>query len=118
MSLVGEWEAVESALPAGWGSARFELTVTEGDYDRAAALLGPAQPNLAAPGVLRFTAAHDGSGASPGAVKRLLGRLDDAGIDGSLTVLSSEVNPITPRAELTTLAESWDAALATLPADW
>jgi hypothetical protein len=118
MSLVGEWEAVESTLPAGWGSARLELTLTEGDHDQAVALLGPAQPQLAAPSGLRFTAAHDGSGTSPGAVKRLLGRLDDAGIGGTLTVLASEVNPITPRAELTTLAESWDAALATLPADW
>src|SRR6266849_5181822 len=118
MSLVGVWETVESALPAGWGSARLELAVTEGDYDQAAALLGPAQPHLAAPGVLRFSAARDGSGTSPGAVKRLLGRLEDAGIEGTLTVLSSDVTPITPPAEHKTLAESWDAALATLPADW
>jgi hypothetical protein len=118
MSLVEEWETVESGLPTGWGSAHLELTVTEGDDDQAAALLGPAQPLRTAPDVLRFTVARDGSGPAPGAVKRLLGRLEAAGIGGTLTVLSSEVAPITAPAEQKTLAESWDAALATLPADW
>ena len=118
MSLVGEWDVAESGLPAGWGSARLELTVTEGDDDQAAALLGPAQPHRAAPGVLRFTLARDGSGPGAAAVKRLFGRLDAAGIGGTVAVLSSEAATVTQPAEQKTLAESWDEALATLPADW
>lgn len=118
MSLTGEWKAAQAGLPDGWGSARLELTVSEGDYQQAAALLGPAQVYEAAPGVLRFGVARDGSGPGADAVGRLLARLDEAGIVGSLAVLSSEAAPVARPAQETTLAESWDAALATLPADW
>jgi hypothetical protein len=118
VSLTGEWNTVQAGLPDGWGSARLELTVSEADYEHAAALLAPAQPYEAAPGVLRFGVARDGSGPGVEAVERLLGRLDAASIGGSVTVISSEVIPTVAAPEEPTLVESWDAALATLPSDW
>src|SRR5205823_1612241 len=53
------------------------------------------------------------------AVRRLLERLDDERIHGTLEVLSSD--PADTRAldaSPPTLRESWEIALATLPADW
>src|SRR5579863_7094384 len=89
VSLTGEWTTAQAGLPEGWGSARLELTVSEADYDRAAALLGPAQPYLAG-GTLNFGVARDGSGPGTEAVARLLARLEAEGIGGSLSVFSSE----------------------------
>ena len=118
MSLTGEWNAAQAGLPEGWESARLELTVTAGDYERAAALLGPAQPYMAAAGVLHFGVARDGSGPGVEAVERLLARLETEGIDGSVKVFSSEKAPVAAPVEEETLSESWDAALATIPSDW
>jgi hypothetical protein len=118
VSLTGEWNAAQAGLPDGWGSARLEVTVPEGDYERAAALLGPAQPYKAAPGVLRFGVARNGTGAGADAVGRLLVRLEAAGIGGTVSVLSVETAPVVAEAKELTLAESWDAALANLPSDW
>ena len=118
MTLVEQWPALENGLPAGWGSARLELTVTKGDAEKAAALLGPAQPLRVAPGVFRLTTARDGTALNPTAVKRLVAHLDEQGIGGTLELVSSEAAPVTPpRAAEKTLAQSWDDALATLPAD-
>ena len=118
MSLTGEWTTAQAGLPEGWGRARLELTVADGDFDRAAALLGPAQPYLTGPGTLHFGVARDGSGPGEDSIRRLLGRLDDAGIGGSLAVIGSEAAAVEAQATEPTLAESWDAALATLPSDW
>jgi hypothetical protein len=118
VSLTGEWEAAQAELPDGWRNARLEVAVSTGDYEHAAALLGPAQPYEAAPGVLRFGVARDGSGPSVEAVGRLLARLEAAGVDGTVGVVSSEDAPIVAPEGEATLVESWDAALATLPSDW
>jgi hypothetical protein len=118
MSLTGEWSAAQAGLPGGWGSARLELAVTKGDYDRAAALLGPAQPYLAGSNTLQFGVARDGSGPGVEAVARLLSRLESEGIDGTVSVLSSQAAPVLTPSDEETLSESWDAALATIPSDW
>ena len=49
---------------------------------------------------------------------RLLRRLDDARIGGTLTALGSEKTIARPERALTSLVESWDAALIGLPSDW
>ena len=86
--------------------------------DRAAALLGPAQPFRAEPDTRRFDTARDGSATGPDGVTRLLARLDDARIGGTLTLASSQqAPPRAPRGE-TLLADAWDTALAGLPSDW
>jgi hypothetical protein len=118
MTLVGEWREAQGKLPAGWGTARLELAVDQSDSDRAAALLGPAQPYRAAPGVLRFAVARNGSGPSATAVERLLVRLDEEGISGTLRVVGAEVAPVAAPTAETTLADSWAAEVARLPADW
>ena len=67
---------------------------------------------------MRFDTARDGSATGPDGVTRLLTRLDEAGIGGTLTLASSKQAP--PRAARgeTLLADAWDTALAGLPSDW
>jgi hypothetical protein len=73
---------------------------------RAAALLAPAGP-VKAGATLRFYVARSGPGVGPEAVRRMLRRLDEEGVEGTLELIwASE------------LAEAWDGALAVLPADW
>jgi hypothetical protein len=68
--------------------------------------------------VLRFTAALDGTAVSPDAVTRLLARLDEARIGGTLTLAGSHKAAARIEREVTSLAESWQTALAGLPSDW
>ena len=118
MSLVESWDALADGLPTEWATARFELRVTSGDAERAAALLGPAQPWRGDDGALRFDAARDGSVRGPNAIRRLVAGLDRARIEGELSLVSAESAPGRAEAEQKSLAESWDDALGTVPADW
>src|SRR5581483_2873797 len=95
-------------------SARIELTVAAGDAARAAALLAPAQPRRAGSGTLRVDVGRDGTAPTPSAVRRLLAHLDEAGVEGTLALLSAEVAPARAATATETLAQSWDAAVATL----
>jgi len=68
--------------------------------------------------VLRFFTARRGAGLSPDLVERLLRRLDEERIRGTLELVGTgeaEQEPVTHRA---TLSGSWDAAIAALPPDW
>jgi hypothetical protein len=98
-----------------WGEARIRVTLEEPERaDRAAQLLGPLQPFRAARDVLSFRVV-----GHPDSVKRLLERLDAERIHGTLEVLSSDPAPERGfERPAPTLRESWEAALATLPADW
>jgi len=119
VSLVGQWRSLADGLPEGWRTAGLRLELRERESaDRAAALLGPAQPFRAEPDTLRFDTARDGSATGPDGVTRLLARLDDARIGGTLTLASSQQAP--PRAARgeTLLADAWDTALVGLPPDW
>jgi len=118
VSLVAVWDALERTLPAELASARIELTVAAGDAARAAALLAPAQPRRAGSGTLRVDVGRDGTAPTPSAVRRLLAHLDEAGVEGTLALLSAEVAPARAATATETLAQSWDAAVAKLPADW
>lgn len=116
MSLVGQWRELEATLPAGWEIAHLRLEV--GNADRAAALLGPAQPYRTEPSALRFDSAHDGTAPSPDAVARLLKRLDREKLWGRLSLVGSRAGDVPAPLPTASLAESWDAEVATLPADW
>ena len=119
MSLAQHWQRIRAGLPEDWNDARLALAVTdEVSLARASALLGPLTPGRAGR-ELRFHAARDGSGPSPGAVGRALARLDDERIRGELHLLSTGESPAAeaPAAERT-LAEAWDDELARLPSDW
>jgi hypothetical protein len=118
MGLVGQWRALETALPDGWVSVSVQLEIRDPEVAaRASALLGPAGPYRAGT-TLRFSCARDGSAPGPDGIARLLRRLDDARIDGTLTALGSEKAAARAEREITTLVESWDAALDELPSDW
>ena len=123
MGLVEDWRRLESDLPEDWAEARLALAISDpGRIDRAAALLGPANPGRG-PGELRFSARRvagpaPGTGAGPEAVRRLLGRLEAERIRGTLrlreAVSAAPAHATTP----STLVAAWDAAVATLPPDW
>jgi hypothetical protein len=118
MSLVGQWRELEVAFPDGWARVSVQLEIRDPEAAaEAAALLGPAGPYRAGT-TLRFAAARDGSAPGPDGIARLLRRIDDAHIGGTLTALGSERAVERGEREVTPLVESWDAALAELPDDW
>ena len=119
MSLAGQWSTLGSELPAGWARAELRLDLRDRESAaRAASLLGPAQPFRAEPTVLRLTASRDGTAVSPDNLRRLLRRLDEARIGGTLTLAGSHQAAARVEREIIPLAESWERALAGLPSDW
>jgi hypothetical protein len=116
VSLAAQWNAVGSDLPEGWARATIRLELPDrAAADEAAAMLGPAGPYRAAPTVLLFTVARDGTALGPDNVARLLRRVQA----GTLTLSGSQAAPEAPAThEISPLTTSWDRALAGLPADW
>jgi len=86
--------------------------------ETAASLLAPAQPYRGSTTTLRFRVARDGTAPSPDGIQRLLRRVDDAGVEGSLATVGSRVGVRATPPQESTLVESWLAAVAALPADW
>jgi hypothetical protein len=83
--------------------------------DRAAAMLGPAGAYRAAPTVLLFEVARDGSATSPDNLTRLLRKVPR----GALSLSGSQADEqVAPQRAITLLTASWDRAIAGLPADW
>lgn len=116
MSIAQQWNALGSELPSGWARAQLRLELKDRDAaDEAAAMLGPAGPYRAAPTVLLFSVARDGTATSPDNIVRLLRRVPS----GTLSLSGSQAasQPVA-RREVPTLTASWDAAIAGLPADW
>jgi hypothetical protein len=119
VSLVGQWRALELELPEGWTTAALRLDLRDREAtDAAAALLGPAQPYRAEPTLLCLSVALDGSAIAPNGIDRLLARIDDERLGGTLELSGSKSAPARAEREYTTLVESWDAAVGGLPADW
>jgi len=118
MRLVEQWNGIESRLDPRWNEARLALTVAdETQAERAAALLGPAAPGRSG-ATIRFNASRGGDGVGPEAVRRLLRRMDEEGIGGTLALASvSDAAPLRTIAR-EMLAADWDAAVTQLPADW
>jgi hypothetical protein len=119
VTLVADWRELQARLPGDWADARLLLTVEdEAKAPRAAALLGPAMPGRHGREI-RFYTARRGAGIAPGALERLLARLDEEGIGGRLELLAAD-EPTQQDTEThrPTLAGTWDALVATLPPDW
>jgi hypothetical protein len=116
VSVARQWNAIGSELPEGWGRAQLRLELRDrATADSAAAMLAPAGPYRAAPTVLLFSVARDGTALSPENIVRLLQRVPR----GALTLSGSQAAPApVPQRAIPTLTASWDAAIAGLPPDW
>ena len=92
MALADRVDEIVRGLPRGWERARLELTVEEPeDADRASLVLAPATPGRSGSAFTLYV--HDGaSGLSPtaGLVKRVVARLDEAGIRGRVRLAGHE----------------------------
>ena len=119
MRLADQWRGIERDLPEGWGDARLQLTVPdERRASRAVALLAPINPGRRGK-VIRVYTTRRGAGHAPETLRRLLARVDAERIEGTLElVASSEPEAAPAQVAKRTLGESWDAAVAALPADW
>jgi hypothetical protein len=109
---------IERSLPERWAEAELQLTVDDNARcDRAAALLGPANPGRRGKKIA-VSASRRGRGLAPDSLRRLLGRIDAEGIAGELELIAvGEAEP----AELhhrVSLRVQWEDSLAELPSDW
>ena len=118
MTLVDQWNSIEQGLDPKWRDARLDVTVDDTErLGRVSALLGPAGPGRMG-SAIRFTTGRSGALVGPEAVRRLLKRIDDEGIAGTVTLVSSDAAAPEPVISRASLAAEWDAAIAVLPADW
>ena len=118
LRLVEQLSELERGLVGEWAELRFQLTVdAEPRAERAAALLAPANPGRLGK-VIRLTVDRRGPGIAPEALRRLLKRLDDEGITGTLALKG--VQKALPEELRTkeTLRAQWDLRLAAVPPDW
>ena len=121
MKLVEQWRLIERDLPPGWAEATLDVVPEMvSERPRAAALLGPANPGRFGE-ALRIRTRRGGGGVSPEGLRNLFGRLDQARVWCSLRLVTAVEarEPAAGPPELEhSLAESWDALIATLPPDW
>ena len=118
MALVDQWTGIEQSLDPKWSDARLDLvTLDEQQLRRAAALLAPAQPGRMG-SAIRFTVSRGPAFVGPEAMRRMLKRIDDEGIDATLTLVSSDEAAPEPVISRVSLASEWDAATSVLPGDW
>jgi len=118
LRVVDQFNAIERELPAEWADARLLLTVDDdARCDRAAALLGPANPGRLGKKI-RFAVSRRGGGVGPEAVRRLVKRLDEEGIAGELELVGAQEAPPEELRTRETLRAQWERALASLPPDW
>jgi hypothetical protein len=129
MALADRVDEIVRGLPRGWERARLELTVEEPeDADRASLLLASATPGRQGRSFTLYVHGET-SGLMPtaGPVKRVVGRLDAAGIRGRVRLAAHEVAvapaepepaPAVQDGEPAKLAPSWDGLLRRLPPDW
>ena len=116
MRLVWQWINLERELPRNWSDLRLVLKVREQDAERAAALLGGANPMRLGNSILLFVSRSGGFG--PEALRRALLRLDRQGIGGTLELGGVTEAEAATESEPESLAAAWDAEVATLPDDW
>jgi hypothetical protein len=115
VTVAQQWKRLGSELPEDWARVELRLELPDRDTaNRAAAALAPASPYRVDPRTLQFPVARDGSALGPENAARLLSRI----ASGTLALESSRAAVRPEPVEPASLAESWDAAIAALPADW
>jgi hypothetical protein len=118
MALVDQWDTIQRGLDPRWSEAHVVLTLEDAACGgRAVALLAPAGP-VKSEATVRFYVAPSGPGVGPEAVRRMLRRIEAEDITGTLELVATAEAPVAVVVERESLALSWDAALAVLPADW
>jgi hypothetical protein len=118
LRLVGQFNELERDLVDEWAELRLQLTVDEeARAERAAALLAPANPGRHGR-IVRFAIDRRGAGIGPEAVRRLLKRLDDEGIAGTLELQSLRKAPPEEPLRKETLRAQWERRLTGVPSDW
>jgi hypothetical protein len=118
LNLVDGFNAIERQLPPDWSEATLLLTVADdARCDRAAALLGPANPGRLGKKV-RFATVRRGGGVAPDGVRRLLRRLAREGIIGELELVRVAEAPAAELSVRASLRDQWKSALEGLPSDW
>jgi hypothetical protein len=118
MRLVEQWRRIGAELPVGWGDARLALTVPRADQrERAAFLLSPAGPGLV-DDTFHVTVRKSGGAIGPDQCTKLLRKLDDERIRGTLSLRETVQRDARVDAPRDRLAAAWAAALADLPPDW
>ena len=117
MALVDQWNDIEQGLDPRWKDARLLLDVDdESRAERALALLGPAGPGRSGREI-RFYVERLGA-IGPEAIRRMLRRIDADGVEGTLSLVSTDDAPAERLVVRPTLSGAWDAVVATLPSDW
>ena len=118
LRLVEEFTEIERSLADEWAELRFQLALKdELKAERAAALLAPANPGRLA-GVLHFRVDRRGLGIGPEGLRRLLKRLDDERITGTLALQGIQKAPPEDLRKRETLRAQWELRLAAVPSDW
>jgi hypothetical protein len=124
VKLVDQWATVERRLPSDWESVELRLRTEQPDErSEAARILGPMNVGLVGE-ELAFAVRRAGGAAGPQAARRLFARLDEARIWSILQQRDvDEAPPELDEASAATtvsssVAASWDAALAALPSGW
>jgi hypothetical protein len=118
MGLVEQWRRIRSELPEAWGAATLNVAVPQADQrSRAAALLGPASPGRLGDD-LRVSVHRAGGGIGPDQADKLFRKLDEARLRGTVSLVAVDERVAREEAPREALADSWDRALAGVPADW
>ena len=118
LPLVGQFNELERDLVDEWAELRLQLTVEEeARPERAAALLAPANPGRHGR-IIRLTVDRRGPGIGPEALRRLLKRLDDDGIEGTLELRSVQEAAPEELRRKETLRDQWERSLTGVPSDW
>jgi hypothetical protein len=118
LRLVDRFNEIERELPEEWAEAQLRLTVADEErWERAAALLGPANPGRRG-NTIRVTTVRRGGGVAPDGLRRLLRRLDSERIHGKLELVGVREAAPAELRHRESLRNEWKRALAGLPADW
>ncbi len=113
-----QFSELERGLVDEWAELRFQLTLDDQSHaERAAALLAPASPGRLGR-IIRLAVDRRGAGIASEGLRRLLKRLDDEGIAGTLELRGVQKAAPGELRKKETLRAQWELRLAAVPPDW